>query len=165
MVRTAMLKAAMPRLVKTSDQGTADSILMELQTIEDSIIEGRTMIPVTAFQDLQEIDSKNSGQVIESMLKGYESANNIRKGNLGIPNDGAFKKNAHTLQDEQDQNQQSSDSILEDGLNCRTDSKDMANYLWGLKMDVSISSKIGWDSNLGNEDVSLDDKGVTNNEN
>lgn len=143
MMRTAMLKACMPKLVKTSDEGVVDSLLAELDTIENSIIEGKTMIPVTAFQDLQEIDNKNSGQVIESMMKCYESINNIRKTFLGIPNDGAFKKNAHTLQDEQDTNQQSSDSILDDGLELRQEFADMFNRLFGLKITVKVKDKMG----------------------
>lgn len=142
MIRTMMLKAAMPKLVKTSDQGVVDSLLAELQTIEDSIIEGKTMLPVTAFQDLQEIDSKDAGRVIETMAKMYEGFNNIRKTFLGIPNDGAFKKNAHMLQDEQDTNAASTDSILDDGLENYKEQFGMVNKLYDLKIAVEIAGAV-----------------------
>lgn len=135
MMRTMMLKACMPKLVK-GDEGVVESLIEELNTIEASIIEGKTMIPVTAFQDLQEIDSQNSGQVIEAMMKCYEGINNIRKSFLGIPNDGAFKKNAHTLQDEQDQSEQANDTTLDDGLESRQEWCDLMNRLFGLKITV-----------------------------
>lgn len=143
MLRTLMLKTAMPKLVRSDDQGTIDSLLFELQAIEDSIIEGKTMIPVTAFQDLQEIgDVTASVAGIEAFLKVYQSIDNIRKDNLGVPNDGMFQKEAHMLAEEQATKETSSGVVFQDCLDNRQYGSDMINMLWDLEVYVNESAGI-----------------------
>lgn len=143
MLRTLMLKTAMPKLVRSDDQGTVDSLLMELQTIEDSIIEGKTMIPVTAFQDMQEIgDVTASVAGIEAFLKVYQAVDNMRKDNLGVPNDGMFQKEAHMLAEEQATKQTSSGVVFQDCLDNRQYGADMINTLWDLDIYCNESAGI-----------------------
>lgn len=159
MMRTAILKACMPKLVKVADEGVYDSVIAELQSVEDSILAGKTMIPVTSFQDLQELEDKSSPAIVETMLRVWESYDNIRKSNLGICNDGAFKKASQILQDEQDENKVRTDMILEDGLTNRKDLAEMVNRLFGLSVTVEMSDSMNKDKEV-EEDGRPDDKDV-----
>ena len=160
MMRTAILKACMPKLVKVADEGVYDSVIAELQSVEDSILAGKTMIPVTSFQDLQELEDKSSPAIVETMLRVWESYDNIRKSNLGICNDGAFKKASQILQDEQDENKVRTDMILEDGLTNRKDLAEMVNRLFGLSVTVEMSDSMNKDKEV-KEDGRPDDKDVS----
>ena len=158
MMRTAILKACMPKLVRVADEGTYDSVIAELQAIEDSILAGKTMIPVTSFQELQELEDKSSSTIVETMLKVWESYDNIRKSNLGICNDGAFKKSSQILQDEQDQNKVRTDMILNDGLQLRKELCEMVNRLFGLSVTVEKNEEEPEEVDNGQ----LDDQDVSN---
>lgn len=141
--RTAMLKALMPTLVRTSDQGTMDVVIEELQSVEDSILEGKTMIPVTAFQEMQTVEGgSNLGKLIEETTKAYETINNIRKSHLGLPNDGAFKKKAQVLQAENEVNETSNDVILADAIWNRNYFSDMVNVLFDQQIYANAGDGI-----------------------
>ncbi len=146
-IRTAMFKALAPKLLRTTDQGTMDVILSEIQSIEDSILEGKTIIPVTAFQDLQELDKNGDlSSLIDSTFKGLEAYDNLRKSNLGVCNKGSFQKSAQTLQSEQDVNQQSTDLVLADSLHNRKKFTELVNHLFELNINVKEAEVISEDN-------------------
>lgn len=156
MLRTVMLKAAMPKLLR-GDQNARDSMLAEIDAIEAAILAGETIIPITAWQDIQEINSPDTGRVVEVFAMMYEGYNNIRKTFLGIPNDGAFKKNAHILQDEQDKNSISADQVLDDCLENMKESFDMFNKLFDESVTVEISGAAQSAAQEIDDDADADD--------
>lgn len=139
--RTAMLKALAPKLVKVSDQGVMDVVLAELQSIEDSIIEGKTMIPVTSMLDLQEIDTvTNVDRLVETVLKSYDSMDSIRRAQLGIETNGAFQKQSGMNPEEQI-GSNTVNLVLTDALNNRQEGADMIRVLFpDVKMYVDESA-------------------------
>lgn len=139
--RTAMLKALAPKLVKVSDQGVMDVVLAELQSIEDSIIEGKTMIPVTSMLDLQDIDAAtNVDRLVETVLKSYDSMDSIRRAQLGIETNGAFQKQSGMNPEEQI-GRNTINLVLTDALNNRQEGAAMIRVLFpDVKMYVDKSA-------------------------
>jgi hypothetical protein len=139
--RTAMLKALTPKLLKVSDQGVMDVVLAELQSIEDSIIEGKTIIPVTSMLDVQDIDTAtNVDRLVETTLKAYDSIDSVRRAHLGIDTNGAFQKQSGMGEGEQ-LGSDVPNLIKTDALNNRQFGSDMIRKLWPeLKMYVNESA-------------------------
>lgn len=134
--RTAMLKALTPKMMKVSDQGVLDTVLAELQSIEDSIIEGKTIIPVTSMLDLQDIDTANNvDRLVETTLKAYDSIDSIRRAHLGISTNGAFQKQSGMNMSEQ-VGSDIVNLVKMDALQNREEGAAMIRHLWE---DVKLS--------------------------
>lgn len=128
--RTAMLKALTPKIMAVSDQGVMDVVLAELQSIEDSVVEGKTIIPVTSMLEVQDIDTAtNVDRLVETTLKAYDSMDSIRRAHLGIDSNGAFQKQSGMQEGEQ-LGQNIVNLIKTDALNNRQEGGDMIRVLF-----------------------------------
>lgn len=136
--RTALLKALQPNLLRVADQGSLDAVLAELQTVEDSIISGRTIIPVTSLMELQDISTPNAvNTLVEATLKAYDSLDLIRQSHLGINTKGAFQKQSGMQEGELSAGE--FNYVLHDGYLNRNEGLEMIKLIWEDCSDMSFS--------------------------
>lgn len=152
--RTAMLKSLTPKIMKVSDQGVLDVVLAELQSIEDSIIEGKTIIPVTSMLEIQEIDgATNVDRLVEATLKAYDSIDSIRRAQIGLSNVGAYQKQSGMNKNEQI-GMQDINYVLEDAIANRQEGIDMIKVLFpNVKMTLEVKKESEPD-----EDIEISDQ-------
>lgn len=134
MIRSIMLRGAMPKLLHLENEGQRDSAEASLTAIFNAILLGKPYTLVTGFGAVETIG--DNPEQIEEYFKAFESMNNMRKSGLGIPSDGTFKKSERMIVDEQKKNQQATLTLLDNSYDSRKLFRDIANTLFDLNIEV-----------------------------
>lgn len=134
MIRSIMLRGAMPKLLHLEDEGQRNSAEASLNAIFNTILIGKPYTLVTGFGTVETIG--DNPEQIEEYFKAFESMNNMRKSGLGIPSDGTFKKGERMIVDEQKKNQQATLTLLDNSYDSRKLFRDIANTLFDLNIKI-----------------------------
>lgn len=135
MIRSILLRGAMPKLVHLQDEGMRESAEAGMQSLYDAILIGKPYTFVTGFGATETIG--DNPEQIEEYFKAFESANNMRKSGLGIPSDGTFKKGERMIVDEQKKNQQATLTLLDNSYDSRKLFRDIVNTLFE-ELDIKV---------------------------
>lgn len=137
--RTSLLSNSGMKAMRVNDESDANEVYVASQSLLGHALEGSPFIPIKSPIEFQELTSSGSAMKAEEYLLYYQALDNLRKSFLGLPNNGVFEKQSHTLQDEQDMNQSGDNLILDDALQLRKKFCEMVNKIWGLNINVEIN--------------------------
>lgn len=145
LMRTNRIANSGVRGMRVNDEGAAGQVKLASQAIKSSALEGDPLVPVVDELEFQELMSTGSQGACEDYLMYIQAIDNFRRSTLGFKAKGLFEKKAHTLQSEEDANEDSGNAPLQDGLANRERFADLANLIYGLNISVRKNEELRQD--------------------
>lgn len=117
-INTAMFGNADHNAIQIENESEYDSILSQIDAINQDILKGRRFTPIVGKFPIIPIKTSNTAN-LEGLFGTFNSLSNFLKSITGVANAGVFDKKAHLLQEEQKLNGSNSDDIYYNGLRLR----------------------------------------------
>lgn len=137
-LRTALINSTGIEGMRVDNEADYSNVIAANNSIYQAALSGQKFIPVTGNANMQELTGGQVGKA-EDFMMAFQAIDNYRLSLLGLANGGVFQKKSHVLQSEEDINDVSSNSVLEDGLKWRQSFCEIANAVFGLNMSVEIN--------------------------
>ena len=135
-INTAMFAAADYSLIECKDQEEYESLIKQLDTINQRILAGKRFGAVMSRAGMDNLLKVTSStpRNLQDLWECFNSLDNFRKSTLGVTNSGVFNKKEQMLQAEHALNGSNADQIYTNGLTQRQRWCDLFNQYYGTNM-------------------------------
>lgn len=155
-MQTALLAGTGIKGLRVNDASAAGEANKASKQIRYSALSRKLYVAMTSSIEMQEL-ADGTPLKTEEYLLALQGIDNLRKGALGIENGGLFQKKAHKLQDEQNGNESSVQTVFQDGLTQRQIFCNIVNSIWGTSIWCMPSEAVlGTDQNADGATYDID---------
>lgn len=145
-MRTSLILGTGIQGMRVPDADSYSEVIDAADKMYESALTGNPYVPITSKIEFQELQPASALKSAEYMLA-LQSLDNLALATYGIQNGGVYEKKAHVLESEEQINQASTDSPLQDGLSVRQNAAAIINSIWGTACWCEISENAVGDTN------------------
>lgn len=145
-MRTSLLLGTGIQGMRVPDADSYSEVIDAADKMYECALTGNPYVPITSQIEFQELQPSSALKAAEYMLA-LQSIDNLVLATYGIQNGGVYEKKAHVLESEEEINQASTDSPLQDGLSQRQNFCAIVNSIWGTAIWCEISENVAGDTN------------------
>lgn len=142
LIRHNLISSARIYTLRVLSEGEKNGVLSELNEMESQILKnGKRVFPITSAVDLKEVLNDKSLET-QNYWECFVSVDNLRENEIGIENNGVFKKKERVLKGEQELEAGSADLVYSDGLENRRRFCEVFNAMFGTDVWVEESEVV-----------------------